>query len=208
MFILKGIGKWIGGIIAGVITLVLLIVLLPHVTSLADRLLPKVSGEVQESIELSRQLQSSARLETTSLQETGVITHDITAFGLGVVSTTSIHYEYEASIGVDLRKADFQLNGNRVTLVLPALEVLQDSLTALATDQEGEYDRRVRMDSQDIEALKEEEKLKLRAKYLSGDSLAELRAQAEQALRDTILAWLSESNSRIQVTIKWVDLPQ
>lgn len=207
MFILKGIGKWIGGIIAGVITLVLLIVLLPHVTSLADRLLPKVSGEVQESIELSRYLQNSARLETSIVQDTGVFTVPITAFMLGEVSSTTVHYEYNGSYGVDLRKVDFSISGNQVRLILPPIEVLQDSITALATEQEGNYDKRVRADAQDIENYKEDEKLRIRAQYLSGEQLQQLRESAEQALRETVVNWLSETNSRIQVTIKWADLP-
>lgn len=204
----KGIAKWLGGIVGSVISFILIIVLLPYAASLADRYLPDVSGgRVADSIVLSEQLQGSARLETNQAEQTGVITHEVNDILGRTVTTTNIHYEYEASFGIDLQDVDFSFSGNQINFILPAIECLNDSLTALAVEQEGTFDRRVRPDAEKIEDLKEQKRLELRAEYLTGEKLADLRANSEQAIRDTIAAWLSETNDRYTYTFQWADQP-
>ena len=62
---MKGALKWLGGIVGSAVTLVLVIVLMPYAGSLADTLLPDVSGlYIRNAAILSQQLEESARLET------------------------------------------------------------------------------------------------------------------------------------------------
>ena len=111
----KGIAKWLGGIVGSVISFILIIVLLPYAASLADRYLPDVSGgHIADSIVLSEQLQGSARLETSQAEQTGVITHEVNDILGRTVTTTNIHYEYEASFGIDLQDVDFSFSGSQI----------------------------------------------------------------------------------------------
>ena len=46
-----------------------------------------------------------------------------------------IQYRYEASMGIDLKKVKMQILGNVLTLELPPVEVLADSLTPLNVER-------------------------------------------------------------------------
>ena len=127
--ILKGLAKWLGGIVGGALTVMLVIVLMPYAGSLADTLLPDVSGlYIRNAAILSQQLEESARLETLVVTGEGVMSASVDALFFGTVSTVNADYTYTGSYGIDLQKVEISLHGNQVVFTLPQPEVLADSI--------------------------------------------------------------------------------
>lgn len=127
---MKAFLRWISRILATVISVVLIIVLLPHASGWISHLMPDVSGAaVKASVTLAHQMKSSARLETTVVDDEGVLTSTTNAMFLGQVQSVTIQYTYHASLGIDLSRVNMKVQGNTMTFLLPELEVLSDSLT-------------------------------------------------------------------------------
>ena len=132
----KRIGRWLARIVAGAISTVLVIVLLPWGAKLAWRYLPDLSGYTEVAAQtLSRRFEESARLETLRVEEEGVLASSTSALFLGTVQQVTIRYRYEASLGIDLRRVAVSAQGHTLTLTLPPMEVLSDSLTPESVDR-------------------------------------------------------------------------
>ena len=127
---MKKLLQWLSRTVAAALSLVLAAVLLPYASKWASSLLPDLSGAaLNTSILLSHQMQESARLETTVVEDEGVLNATTSAMLLGTVQSVTIQYVYRASLGIDLRKVEMRLQGSRITLLVPEVEILSDSLT-------------------------------------------------------------------------------
>ena len=124
--------KWLGKVVGTALSLVLVIIMLPYATKWIGKLLPDGSrNAITVSAVLSRQMEASSRLETAKIEDEGVISSSVDALFIGQVQNVVIQYRYEASMGIDLKKVKMQILGNVLTLELPPVEVLADSLTPL-----------------------------------------------------------------------------
>ena len=117
-----------------VITLVL--VFLPRLTRLVGRLWPDPARTERVSEILQHELSQSARLETLTVDDTGVLTATVQAALIGEVQRVTIEYDYHASVGVDLKKAALSAEDGVLVLTLPDFELLGDSLTPTSVDRQ------------------------------------------------------------------------
>ena len=174
------------------LSLVLVIIMLPYATKWIGKLLPDGSrNAITVSAVLSRQMEASSRLETAKIEDEGVISSSVDALFIGQVQNVVIQYRYEASMGIDLRKVKMQILGNVLTLELPPVEVLADSLTPLNVERNDFWfplseERRLK--------LLEDERLKCRAHYLEENqenrdafdySVAAMTEWLDQLLKET-----------------------
>ena len=195
---MKALLKWLGRTVGSALTLVLIIVLLPHASRLMNSILPDLSGAaVTVSATLARNLQQSARLETAIAEEEGVLESGTEALFLGQVQKVTVRYTYHASLGIDLRKVQVKVTGNTITLLLPEMEVLSDSLTP---EEISKDDFWYPLTEERLQVLLRQEQERCRAYYL------EEHAQTEQAWADTVAAlestvsqWIALGNDRITI---------
>ena len=177
---MKALLKWLGRTVGSALTLVLVIVLLPHASRLMYTILPDLSGAaVTASATLARNLQQSARLETAIAEEEGVLESGTEALFLGQVQKVIVRYTYRASLGIDLSKVQVKLTGNTVTLLLPDMEVLSDSLTP---EEISKDDFWYPLTEERLQTLLNQEQERCRAYYL------EEHAHTDQAWADTVAA--------------------
>ena len=102
---MKRFGSWLAKVVGTAVVIVLVFVLAPYASRLAQQWLPDLSGAaITESATLAREMRASARLETMTVDEQGVITSSTSAFLIGVVQSVAITYDYHASVGIDLSK--------------------------------------------------------------------------------------------------------
>ncbi|MBQ1860119.1 MAG: DUF4230 domain-containing protein [Clostridia bacterium] len=184
--------KWLGKVVGTALSLVLVIIMLPYATKWIGKLLPDGSrNAITVSAVLSRQMEASSRLETAKIEDEGVISSSVDALFIGQVQNVVIQYRYEASMGIDLKKVKMQILGNVLTLELPPVEVLADSLTPLNVERNDFWfplseERRLK--------LLEDERLKCRAHYLEENqenrdafdySVAAMTEWLDQLLKET-----------------------
>ena len=184
--------KWLGKVVGTALSLVLVIIMLPYATKWIGKLLPDGSrNAITVSAVLSRQMEASSRLETAKIEDEGVISSSVDALFIGQVQNVVIQYRYEASMGIDLKKVKMQILGNVLTLELPPVEVLADSLTPLNVERNDFWfplseERRMK--------LLEDERLKCRAHYLEENqenrdafdySVAAMTEWLDQLLKET-----------------------
>ena len=188
----KRIGKWLSRTLAGAVSTVLVIVLLPWGAKLAWRYLPDLSGYTEVAAQtLSRRFEESARLETLKIEEEGVLTSSTNALFLGTVQQVTIHYRYQVSLGIDLRKVTVRAQGHALTLVLPPVEVLADSLTP---DSISRNDFWYPLTDKQRKSLLEEERISCRERCLEEQLTSpDAWAQTCRMLDATIAQWLDES---------------
>ena len=195
---MKALLKWLGRTVGSALTLVLVIVLLPHASRLMNSILPDLSGAaVTVSATLARNLQQSARLETAIAEEEGVLESGTEALFLGQVQKVTVRYTYHASLGIDLRKVQVKVTGNTITLLLPEMEVLSDSLTP---EEISKDDFWYPLTEERLQTLLNQEQERCRAYYL------EEHAHTDQAWADTVAAlegtvsqWIALGNDRITI---------
>ena len=189
---MKKLGKWLARILASVAIIVLVIVMLPYGARLAWKLLPDLSNRAEVVAQtLSRRFEESARLETLKIEEEGVITSSTSALFLGTVQQVTINYRYEASLGIDLRDVLFRSEENTLTLILPAMEVLADSLTPTAIDRNDFW---YPLTDQQRETMLENERLACRSRCLDEQSRSEDTWQRTCRMLDTTIAqWLDSA---------------
>ena len=102
---MKKTGKWALSVFSRALVIILVILLLPYAKDLLRLVVPDVTGEIRtQSRIIEQKLESSQRLEVTSVDEEGVLESNTSVIIFGTVGTTSIRYRYTASIGVDLSK--------------------------------------------------------------------------------------------------------
>ncbi len=193
---MKAILGWLARIVAGAITIVLVIVLLPHFSRLAAQLLPDVSGSaIKTSAVLASKLQNSARLETMTVCEEGVIDERITILGNTEIGSISVKYQYNASFGIDLQKVTMQVTGDTITFLMPEPELLQDSLTPLETYRDDFWV--VNLDDNAVQKLINDERAARTNTYLMGENADALWQTTIRMFEETIGSWMKNAGNGV-----------
>lgn len=194
---MKAILRWIGRVVGGALTLVLLVVLLPYASRLAAEILPDTGASaIKVSAVLASNFAESARLETFTVEQEGVLNYDVEASFLGTVSSVSLRYTYQCSFGIDLKKVEFRVSRNQITLVLPEAEVLQDSLRPTEVHRDTFWD--VGFSDADYEKLLEDERIARQEAILAENEEAIWQATVS-ALESTFSEWLKGVASSAKV---------
>lgn len=195
---MKALLKWLGRTVGSALTLVLVIVLLPHASRLMNSILPDLSGAaVTVSATLARNLQQSARLETAIAEEEGVLESGTEALFLGQVQKVTVRYTYRASLGIDLSKVQVKIAGNTITLLLPEMEVLSDSLTP---EEISKDDFWYPLTEERLQTLLNQEQERCRAYYLEEHAHTnQAWADTVAALESTVSQWIALGNNRLTI---------
>ena len=69
-------------------------------------------------------MESSKRLEVTTVDEEGTLEAKTSVVLLGTVGSTTIRYRYSASIGIDLAKVEMSADGDSLVFLMPDPEIL------------------------------------------------------------------------------------
>ncbi len=123
-------------IVSTALIISLVLVFLPRLTRLVGRLWPDPARTERVSELLSHELKDSARLETLTMDDQGVLTATVQAALIGEVQRVTMDYDYHASVGVDLTKVRLSAEDGVLTLYLPPFEILSDSLTPTHVDRQ------------------------------------------------------------------------
>ena len=194
---MKKLLRYLARVAATALTIVLTVVLLPYASRWASSILPDLGGAaLNTSILLSHQMQESARLETATVEDEGVLNASTNAMFLGTVQNVSIQYVYRASLGIDLRKVEIKVEGSTVTLLLPEIEILSDSLTPVQTVKDDFWyplteERRQKLLQDELDKCRE----RCLTEYATSD---EAWQNTVSALSDTVSAWVSTGGVSIR----------
>lgn len=194
---MKRLLRYLARVAGTALTIVLIVVLLPYASRWASSILPDLGGAaLNTSILLSHQMQESARLETATVEDEGVLNASTSAMFLGTVQNVSIQYVYRASLGIDLRKVEIKVEGSTVTLLLPEIEILSDSLTPVQTVKDDFWyplteERRQKLLQDELDKCRE----RCLTEYAASD---EAWQSTVSALSDTVSAWVSTGGVTIR----------
>ena len=194
---MKRLLRYLARVAGTALTIVLIVVLLPYASRWASSILPDLGGAaLNTSILLSHQMQESARLETATVEDEGVLNASTSAMFLGTVQNVSIQYVYRASLGIDLRKVEIKVEGSTVTLLLPEIEILSDSLTPVQTVKDDFWyplteERRQKLLQDELDKCRE----RCLTEYAASD---EAWQNTVSALSDTVSAWVSTGGVTIR----------
>ena len=195
---MKGFLRWLGRVLATALTIILIVVLLPYASRLASAVLPDLSGAaLNTSLLLSHEMKSSARLETNIIEDEGIMNSSTNALFLGQVQSVTIKYTYRASVGIDLSKVQMKVRGNTITLQLPPLEILSDSLTPEQVEKNDFWyplteERRLKLIESELALCRE----RCLNEYASSD---EAWQHTLAAMGNTVSAWLTSANSNVTI---------
>lgn len=195
---MKRLLKWFSRIIASVLTLILVILALPYASRFLSSMLPDLSGAATNlSVTLSRHMQEAARLETSIVEDEGVLESSTNALFLGEVQKVTIRYTYRASIGIDLTKVQLSVSGNTITMELPALEVLSDSLTPEEIIRDDFW---YPLTDERLQKLLSDEQTRCRAHYLAENAQsAAAWSNTVAAMENTIGQWIGLGRSGVSI---------
>ena len=192
---MKKTGKWALSVISKALVIILVITLLPFVRTWIRQLLPDATGEIRvQSMILEKKLESSKRLEVTTIDEEGVLEAKTNVIILGTVGTTTIRYRYTASVGIDLSKVVMTPDSDRIIFELPDPEILNDGIEALEINKNNFFSKAV---EKSVETLLNEQKLKCREQYISEKEHSD-RAWEDirKSFETTICQWLEQYGER------------
>lgn len=192
---MKKTGKWILSIIARVIVIILVILLLPYAKDLYHLIIPDATGEIRtQSKILEQKLESSQRLEVTTIDEEGVLQADTNVIIFGTVGTTTIKYRYTASVGIDLSKVIMTVDSDRIIFTLPDTEILNDSIEALEINKHNLFSKAI---DKSTETLLAEQRIKCRELYIADEQHSQkTREDTSKAFTETICQWLESFGER------------
>ena len=168
--------------------LALTIAFLPYVTRWAGRLWPDPSRTERVSEILRHELKGSARLETMTVDDDGVLTATVQAALIGEVQRVTIEYTYHASIGVDLEQVRVTAEGGTVALKLPAMEILSDSLTPTHIDRQDFWYPLT--EKRRDQLLSEEREKRAQAALADARNNPEIRKKMTEKLQRLIQSWI------------------
>ncbi len=191
--------KTIASIVALALAIALSIALMPHLSKWIDAVLPDKEGTaITESMVISRYMKESERLETSRIVDEGAFESSLEARVLGTVQRVTVSYEYRASLGIDLAKVGIKASGKSITLSLPDVEVLADSITPLGIER---HDFLYPLSDERLQTLLEDEKLKCRAHYLEENNIEseQVWANTTQALENLVENWIAISEKDLEV---------
>ena len=168
--------------------LALTIAFLPYVTRWAGQLWPDPSRTERVSEILRHELKESARLETMTVDDDGVLTATVQAALIGEVQRVTIEYTYHASIGVDLEQVRVTAEGGTVALKLPAMEILSDSLTPTHIDRQDFWYPLT--EKRRDQLLSEEREKRAQAALADARNNPEIRKKMTEKLQRLIQSWI------------------
>ena len=192
---MKKTGKWLLSLITKALIVILVIVLLPFARTIIRRIMPDASGEIRvQSNVLEQKLESSKRLEVTTVDEEGILEAKTNVIILGTVGSTTIRYRYTASVGIDLSKVVMTTDSDRIIFELPDPEVLNDGIEALEINKNNFFSKAI---EKSVETLLNEQKLKCREQYINEKQHSE-RAWEDirKSFEETICQWLENYGER------------
>ncbi|MBQ8555179.1 MAG: DUF4230 domain-containing protein [Clostridia bacterium] len=201
---MKKIGRWLAGIAASALTMVLVLALLPYASRLLARIMPDESGAaIKASAIISSRLETSARLETLSVAEEGVLNYDIQAAFIGSVANVNVRYVYTGSFGIDLSEVTMQVTGDEIIFTLPAPGLISDSLDPQEVYRNNEW--YPYFDDNDYQQLLTDERLACRERYLSGEHAQALWHATTKAMDQTIAQWIADVQGQVQFTYRMAE---
>ncbi|MBP5727819.1 MAG: DUF4230 domain-containing protein [Clostridia bacterium] len=192
---MKKTGKWLLSLLTKALVIILVILLLPLARTLIRRIMPDAAGEIRvQSMVLEQKLESSKRLEVTTIDEEGILEAKTNVVILGTVGSTTIRYRYTASVGIDLSKVVMTTDSDRIIFELPDPEVLNDGIEALEINKNNFFSKAI---EKSAETLLNEQKLKCREQYITEKQHSE-RAWEDirKSFEDTICQWLENFGER------------
>lgn len=192
---MKKTGKWFLSLISRTAVILLVIVLLPFAKDLRRILVPDVQGEIRtQSKIIEQKLESSQRLEVTTIDEEGVLRSETSVIIFGTVGTTTIRYRYTASVGIDLSRVIMTADSDRIIFLLPCAEILNDGIEALEVSKNDLFSRAI---DKSVETLLSEQRIKCREQYLTeAQHSVKIRKDAEKAFSETVCRWLEGFGER------------
>ena len=192
---MKKTGKWFLSVISKAVVIFLVIVLLPFAKDFRRLLIPDVTGEIRtQSRIIEQKLESSQRLEVTTIDEEGVLKAETSVIIFGTVGTTTIRYRYTASAGIDLGKVVMTADSDRIIFILPPIGILNDGIEPLEINKNNLFSKAI---EKSVETLLSEQRAKCREQYLKEAQHSEkTRKDAEKAFTETICQWLESFGER------------
>ena len=192
---MKKTGKWALSVVSKALVVILVILLLPYAKDLWRLIRPDVMGEIRtQSRIIEQKLESSQRLEVTSVDEEGVLQSETNVIIFGTVGTTTIRYRYTASIGIDLSKVVMIAESDRILFTLPDPEIINDGIEALESNRHNLFSKAI---EKSVETLMSEQRQKCREQYLTDQAHSDrIRLDAEKAFTETVCQWLEGSGER------------
>lgn len=192
---MKKTGKLLLSLLSKALIIILVILLLPLARTLIRRIMPDAAGEIRvQSMILEQKLESSKRLEVTTIDEEGILEAKTNVVILGTVGSTTIRYRYTASVGIDLSKVVMTTDSDRIIFELPDPEILNDGIEALEINKNNFFSKAI---EKSAETLLNEQKLKCREQYITEKQHSE-RAWEDirKSFEDTICQWLENFGER------------
>ena len=188
-------GKWLLSIVARVVVIILVILMLPYARNLYHLIIPDATGEIRtQSKILEQKLESSQRLEVTTIDEEGILTADTNVIIFGTVGTTRIKYRYTASIVIDLSKVIMTVDSDRIIFTLPETEILNDGIEALEINKNNLFSKAI---EKSTETLLAEQRIRCREHYITDEQYSlKTRDDTVKAFNDTICQWLESYGER------------
>ena len=176
-------------------SVVLVILLLPFARQMFQMILPDITGEINtQSRILEQKLESSQRLEVTTVEEEGVLEAKTNVIIFGTVGTTTIRYRYTASLGIDLSEVVLTPDSDRIIFSLPDPVILNDGIEALEVNKKDFFSHAI---DKSTETLLDEQKQKCRDQYLTGPEYQEkIWADTQKAFEETLCKWLDPYGER------------
>lgn len=192
---MKKTGKWAVSVFSKAIVIILVILLLPYAKDIYHLIAPNVTGEIlTQSRIIEQKLESSQRLEVTTVEEEGIIDSKTNVVIFGTVGTTTIKYRYTASIGIDLKNVIMTPEDDRIVFLLPAANVLNDGIEALEINRHNLFSKAI---EKSIETLLTEQREKCREKFINEQEYTEkIRNDAILAFNETVCKWLDSYGER------------
>jgi len=188
-------GKWFASIVAKALVVILVILLLPYAGQLFRLILPGITGEINtQSRILKQKLESSQRLEVTTVEEDGILEAKTDVILLGTVGKTTIRYKYTASLGIDLNEVTMTPDSDRIIFYLPDPVILNDGIEATEVRKQDFFSHAI---DKSTETLLDEQKQKCREQYLTDPKHREKTwADTQKAFEDTLCKWLDPYGER------------
>ena len=171
---MKRAGKWILSLISKAIVIALVIMIVLFASDPLRDLIRNVKGEIdiQSSI-LKQKMESSKRLEVTTVDEEGTLEASTSVIIFGKVGSTV---------------------SDRIVFIMPDPEVLNDGIEALEINQHNFFSKAI---EKSVEEILNEQRIKCREQYLKENEYTERNWEdTVKAFRETICSWLDQYGER------------
>ena len=192
---MKHAGKWVLGVIAKAAVIALVIMFVLFAADPFREMLRNIQGEIRvQSTVLKQKMESSKRLEVTTVDEEGTLESKTSVVVQGTVGSTSIRYRYTASVGIDLSKVVMSTENDSIVFLMPDPEILNDGIEALEVNKNNLFSKAI---DKSTETLLNEQKLKCREEYMNNSQYTDRNWEdAVKAFQDTICGWLDSYGER------------